>query len=187
MFPPMPSWDGLHPLIVHFPIALLITAPVLIVLGMIFHRRSMWFGLSALTLMAIGTLAAFVSVSTGEAAGELAVRSAQIDAVLEEHEELAETTAWTFLGLTLLFAAITLLPPALRRPLKRVPATITAAVFLALYGAGTLLLANAAHQGGRLVHEFGVQALVAESPTPAAMPEDSGRGRGRGRGEDDEH
>ena len=32
-FPPIPSWDGLHPLIVHFPIALLLVAPLLVVLG----------------------------------------------------------------------------------------------------------------------------------------------------------
>ncbi len=33
-FPPFPSWDGLHPLIVHFPIALLLVAPLFVVLGL---------------------------------------------------------------------------------------------------------------------------------------------------------
>ena len=32
-FPPIPSWDGLHPLIIHFPIVLLLVAPVLVLIG----------------------------------------------------------------------------------------------------------------------------------------------------------
>ena len=31
--PPIPSWDGLHPLIIHFPIALLLVAPLLVLVG----------------------------------------------------------------------------------------------------------------------------------------------------------
>ena len=36
ILPPIPSWDGLHPLVVHFPIALLLAAPVLLLAGMVF-------------------------------------------------------------------------------------------------------------------------------------------------------
>ena len=31
--PPIPSWDGLHPLIIDFPIALLLVAPLLVLIG----------------------------------------------------------------------------------------------------------------------------------------------------------
>lgn len=168
MLPPIPPWDGLHPLVVHFPIALLIVAPVLVVLGLIIYRQYIWFATAALVIMAIGTLFAFIAVSTGEAGAELAMRSPEINPVLERHEELAETTQWVFLGLTLLFAAITFIPHLVKRPLKRLPGSVVAVAFLLIYGGGTILLANTAHQGGRLVHEFGVQALVAESPTPVA-------------------
>jgi uncharacterized membrane protein len=150
--------------VVHFPIALLIVAPVLIALGLIVYRQYQWFAISALVIMSLGVLAAFVTVSTGEAGAELAMRSPEINPVLERHEEMAETTQWVFLGLTLLFAAITLIPRALKRPLKRLPDTIVAVAFLLIYSGGTILLANTAHEGGRLVHEFGVQALVAETP-----------------------
>jgi uncharacterized membrane protein len=159
MFPPIPSWDGLHPLVVHFPIALLIVAPSLVVAGLILHRQYLWFSVSALLLMVLGTISAFVAVSTGKAAGELVLRDPQINEVIMRHLDLAQTTAWVFLGLTLLFAALTFVPPAVKRPFRRLTGTIVALIFLLIYGAGTLLLANAAHQGGRLVHELGVRGL----------------------------
>jgi uncharacterized membrane protein len=164
MLPPLPTWDGLHPLVVHFPIALLIVAPVFVILALIRHRQYLSFASSALALMILGTAAAFVAVSSGEAAGELVMRTPEINTVLERHEELAETARLVFLGLTILFAAITFVPYALKRPLKRAPAFAVNIAFLLIYAGGTILLANTAHAGGRLVHEFGVQALVAETP-----------------------
>lgn len=167
--PPLPSWDGLHPLIVHFPIALLFVAPLFVVLGIVL-RRSRLFLWAALLLMAIGTTATFFAVSTGEAAGKLAERTPQINAVLERHEELAETTRIIFAALTLVFAAIVVAPAAFRRlqgPAFRITLPL---VFLLFYGAGVVVLANTAHNGGRLVHELGVQALMAPAPSPAAEP-----------------
>ncbi|MEK7856256.1 MAG: hypothetical protein AAB288_09210, partial [Acidobacteriota bacterium] len=35
--------------------------------------------------------------------------------------------------------------------------------FLLFYGSGAVLLMNTAHQGGRLVHEFGVRAVMAST------------------------
>lgn len=164
-FPPLPSWDGLHPLIVHFPIALLLVAPLFVVLGMSLRRGRPFFW-AALLLMAIGTAGTFLAVSTGEAAGKLAERTPQINAVLEHHEELAERTRVGFAVLTAIFAAILVLPRVLRRQPGRGVTVILPLVFLIGYGAGVVLLANTAHNGGRLVHELGVQALV--SPSPAA-------------------
>lgn len=167
--PPLPSWDGFHPLIVHFPIALLFVAPLFVVLGIVL-RRSRLFLWAALLLMAIGTAGTFFAVSTGEAAGKLAERTPQINAVLERHEELAETTRIIFTALTLVFASIVVAPAAFRR-LQGAAFRITLPlVFLLFYGAGVIVLANTAHNGGRLVHELGVQALMAPSPPPAAEP-----------------
>ena len=39
MFPPMPSWEAAHPLVVHFPIGLLFFAPVLLVMPAIDRKR----------------------------------------------------------------------------------------------------------------------------------------------------
>jgi len=177
MLPPIPTWDHLHPLIVHFPIGLLITAPVLIVFGLAVRRPSVWFWTSALVLMVLGTASAFLAVSTGEAAEELVEHSAQVGAVLDQHEDLAEATAWVFAGLTVLFAAAAFLPRAIRRPMARTPETVVISAFLLMYGAGLVLLINAAHQGGRLVHEFGVRAGspgASEGP-PSSLYEGSWR------------
>ena len=157
--PRLPSWDGLHPLIVHFPIALLLVAPLFVVLGMTL-RRNRPFLWAALLLMAIGTAATFIAVSTGEAAGRLADRTPEIKAVLEHHEELAETTRVVFTVLTVIFAAIVIVPTAVLRLHTRTVTVVLSLAFLVCYGAGVLLLVNTAHNGGRLVHELGVQALV---------------------------
>ena len=163
--PALPSWDGLHPLIVHFPIALLLIAPLFVLIG-ILVRRGRTFLWAALLLMAIGTTATFFAVSTGEAAGKLAERTPQINAVLERHEELAETTRAVFSVLTLLFAAILVAPTAFGRLRRPAFETVLPLLFLLFYGAGVALLANTAHNGGRLVHELGVQALMPASGEP---------------------
>jgi uncharacterized membrane protein len=166
--PPIPAWDGLHPLIIHFPIALLLVAPVFIVLGLIVGGRSKWFMTSALVLMVLGTAASFVAVSTGEAAGKLADRTPEVNQVLQHHEELAERTRLTFTVLTVVFAGLLWGPAVLKRQLGRVPALVLTLLFLGVYGAGTVLLANTAHNGGRLVHELGVRSLMPSAPLPVA-------------------
>ena len=172
--PPVPSWDGLHPLIVHFPIALLLVAPLFIVIGVAL-RRSRLFLWAALLLMAIGTTATFLAVATGEAAGKLADRTPQVNAVLERHEDLAETTRLVFTALTVIFAAIVAAPAVFSRLKGPAFRVVLPLMFLLLYGAGVLVLANTAHNGGRLVHELGVQALMAPSPAAAPVEKEAAR------------
>jgi uncharacterized membrane protein len=115
-------------------------------------------GLAALVLMAVGTAFALVAVESGEAAAELATPSQAADAILERHEHLAEIVANAFVGLTLAYAvllALQWLVPRLRAARFHFPLH---ALFLLAFLAGALILANAAHQGGTLVHEHGVGA-----------------------------
>ncbi len=170
--PPIPSWDGLHPLIIHFPIGLLLIAPVFILIGALLKQeKGRAYLATALILMVLGTASVFVAIETGEAAGKLAERSPEINAVLEHHEHLAEATRVGFSVLTVIFAAIIFVPRLLRRASNRLVGTVLPLVFLVFYGAGMLLLTNTAHNGGRLVHEFGVRAMVAPSALPAATAE----------------
>ncbi len=159
--PPIPGWDGLHPLIIHFPIALLFAAPVFVVLGAVLSpRKGRPMLYAALLLMVLGTVSIFFAVETGEAAGKLADRNPEINAMLEHHEALAERTRLTFSILTVVFAGILAVPIIRKREPKRVATTILPLVFLAVYGAGMVVLANTADHGGRLVHELGVHALI---------------------------
>ena len=167
-FPPIPSWDALHPLVIHFPIALLLVVPFLIVTGALRPPgRGQTILYVALALMIAGTLGTFLAVATGEAAGRIAERTPQIDVVLEHHEQLAEATRIAFSVLTVVFAAILLIPVILKKTSNRLVSTALSLAFLVLYGGGILLLTNTAHNGGRLVHEFGVRAAVKHSPLPA--------------------
>lgn len=163
--PTLPPWDAVHPLIVHFPIALLIVAPLFVVLSL--FRPLAWrlFGVAALMLMMIGTVGAYVAVASGEAAAEVADRTPAINEALEEHEEAAELTRNLFTGLTVLYAGLLGLPYLLkRRPLAPRLNLALHLVFLALYLGGTLVIARTGHLGGRLVHVYGVKADLGEAP-----------------------
>lgn len=162
--PPIPSWQAIHPLIVHFPIALLLIAPLFIVIGVVWRpERSFPFLLAALILMTVGTVSTFVAASSGKAAGELVENAPQAAAVLEQHQKLAETTEIAFSALTLIFTAILFVPRLLKREPTRVISMALPLVFLMFYATGAISLANAAHQGGRLVHELGVRVQMQPS------------------------
>ena len=158
--PPVPTWDGLHPLIIHFPIVLLMIAPLFVLIGAALSpAKAKSFLIAALILMVLGTTSTFVAVETGEAAGKLADRTPEINNVLMHHEQLAERTRLSFTILTLVFAILLGLPLILRRE-SRMFTTALPIVFLVFYGGAMLFLVNTAHNGGRLVHEFGVQAVM---------------------------
>ena len=174
MLPPTPPWDGLHPLVIHFPIALLLVAPLFVALGAIFTPGRWGFPLAALLLMALGTIAAYVAVSTGEATAQYVERSEAIDPVLHAHQRFAEQTRTAFSVLTLVYAGVLFIPLLLKKELGRRPALALNGIFLAAYMGASLLVVNTGHLGGRLVHEFGVVSMYSEeSARQADLPEDT--------------
>src|SRR6516225_5970981 len=172
--PPIPSWSELHPLVIHFPIALLLVTPLFIVAGIVINpQKGRPFLVTALALMILGTVGTVMAVLTGEAAAEVAHRSAGVSAVLERHQELAEITCDIFGLLSVIFAAILFVPRLLRREATTAAARILPLAFLLFYSAGTVVLVITAHNGGRLVHEFGVHSVLAPTheATNSAKPE----------------
>ena len=164
--PPLPPFDGAHPLVVHFPIALLATVPVFLVLGLLVPARREQFATAALILLVLGTLGAILAVRTGEASEENAKRVPAAHDTFERHEELGERTRLIFILLTGAFAALV----AGRRKLAPRLAPIIHLAYLLAYCAGLVVLANTAHQGGLLVHHFGVRAPVAGAPVGDLAP-----------------
>ena len=166
--PPLPPWEGAHTVIVHFPIALLLVAPLFVLLGLL-PRVGRGLGLAALVLLALGTTAAYVAVEAGEDAAKLVVRSPDMEPVLERHEELGEKIPLVYTVLTAVYAMILLVPGllkklgALKKDLPRVvPVVAQIGVWIALL-ITSLVLANVGHLGGQLVHRFGVQAWIGGS------------------------
>jgi uncharacterized membrane protein len=160
-FPPLPTWDSLHVLIIHFPIALLLLSPLFVLISAVpAPPRGRPYMIGAIVILFLGTLSLFIAGSTGHAAAELAERGGAVDAVLEAHEDLASETQIVFAGLSAILLGMYMIPKVLRCPENRLFATFLPLAFLALYSGGILFLLNTAHAGGRLVHEFGVHALV---------------------------
>jgi uncharacterized membrane protein len=170
LLPPVATWDGFHPLVIHFPIALLLVAPVFIVAGLAAPRQARSSFTAAVTLMGLGVVAAWVAVASGHAAAELVEQEGAVRAVLQRHAELGEMTRNVFTALTLAFAAFALGPTLLKRPLSRGVTAGLGLLFLVVYAAGALLIANTAHQGARLVHEFGVHAVMAGESSDSIAP-----------------
>jgi uncharacterized membrane protein len=151
-------WSAAHPSIVHFPIALLMVAPVFVVTAIVVRPERTAFGLSAFILMVLGTVAAFVAVASGEAsAGALAVSEATHE-LIEQHEERAELARTLFASLTLVYGVILLVPLFVRKWSASWPFRTLSTVFLLLYLVALAVLVSAAHRGGMLVHEHGVLA-----------------------------
>lgn len=177
-FPPLPAWNALHVLVVHFPLGLLLVAvPVLLILALMFPKSGRQFVWATAVILVLGTASSFLAVQTGAAAGDLAEsQGAKDDKViyqaLEYHEKLADETRLAYTILTLAFLLYLFTPVVMRRPLHPGVNFALLTFFLAASGAAGLLLANTGHAGGLLVHEHGITAPLVNSDAAAAASED---------------
>lgn len=90
---------NIHPLFVHFPIALLVLYAVLEVLWFkTLKTQSWWWNIKAL-LLGIGVLGGFAALQTGEMAEELRERSQ----LIEVHSTYADVTVWIFGALAVMY------------------------------------------------------------------------------------
>ena len=139
----------LHPAIVHFPIVLLLLGAGVTVAAAVFRR---WYlPTLAAAILSIGALGAIAAVITGEQEAEMAGElSPQAEKVLDEHEEMAETTrnAAIIAALVAIASAALFQFPAVARGVGVLAALVAlgAAYFVAQTG----------HYGGQLVYKQGV-------------------------------
>ena len=135
--------ESIHPLIVHFPIALLLSATALDLLALALkrpalHRVALW-------NLSLGTLGAAAAVLSGLRAAAVAKHSFEIWQVMELHERLGITTLVLGLGVSAWRWK------ARDRMTPRQRILMLAAMFLI-----TCTVSVGAYLGGRLVYEFGV-------------------------------
>lgn len=153
---------GIHPLLVHFPIALLVMAAVADLVALVARRAQV--RVAATWLVAVGTAFLPVTYWTGRLSSDMVVTPfPQAEAVMAEHADLAWWTLWAFVaiaGIRLLLASRGRLQGALH------------GVCTALLVSGVALLAVTAEHGGRLVFDLGVGVRpVREAPPGAFDPE----------------
>ncbi len=170
LFPVLPDWNGMHPVLVSFPIVLLLAAPLLVLVSLFVRQSWRPWTYAGLLLMALGVLAAWLAVGSGHSAGQLVDKTQELERVIGRHEALGVMTRNLFTALALLLGLLVALPALLRRSVPDAARIAALATFLVLYAAGTSWLTLAADSGGRLVHEFGVRAMVgAPAASDSAM------------------
>jgi uncharacterized membrane protein len=145
-----PGWNGIHPLLIHFPLTLFFLAPVFTFMAAFTKaatRRA--FLISTLLLMLFGTISTYVAFEAGEAAATNDL-SKEALAIMERHRELAELTRSSFTLATLLFGFALAICVVLNLRVRELTGVLPlgAAVFYIL---GLFWLIHAAYQGERLV------------------------------------
>ena len=134
----------LHPLTVHFPVALLLTGALCDAAGILF-RRDLFLKLGYLLLL-LGALGAIAAALTGDTAAEVARKIPGIREDLDLHDDLATAAVWLSVTLALFRTHLTFK--------KRFTGAFRLAyLFTAL--AAAALTAASGYTGGRLVYEYG--------------------------------
>lgn len=145
----MPTLAQLHPQVVHFAVALLL-------LGVLFRVISLSGKLkftnhAASTLLILGTIAALVSVKSGDAAHGPVERIPGARPAVIEHEEAAETTENAFAAVALL-EIIALVMAVSVKTSGKVRWVHAASAVVGIWGATTLY--RTAELGGEIVYKY---------------------------------
>ncbi len=138
----------LHPILVHFPIALLFVSVFFDLLGATLSRDS--FREGALWLLGLGLTGGIAAAIAGGLAEETAEKAGIAESLIETHETWAQVT--------LVIMAILLLSRLL---LRNRFSTRTFAAYLAVATVGLLTLIATGHTGGDLVYKHGAGVTTA--------------------------
>jgi len=147
----IPSWaPNLHPLVIHFPIVLMMTAAVVDLVGVVFARSS-W--LRATTILYIaGAVSAVVAFLTGVQAGSTVLVPGLAHPVLIAHRTWALATMACCVVVAVLRLAMLRGEGARSRP-RRI-------LLLAIGLIALVLIQQTAERGARLVYEFGTGVIA---------------------------
>jgi len=147
----IPSWaPNLHPLIIHFPIVLVVCAVVTDLVHLLIARPT-WLGSAVTGLYSAGALAAATAYATGLQAESTVLTPGMAYPLIENHQDWALATTAVFVGV----AAVRLL--AGRTRLARSRSLRVGLFVVGLLGA--VLVEQTAERGARLVYEQGVGVI----------------------------
>jgi len=143
----LPDWaPGIHPLIIHFPIALLALAVGLTVLDLFYSQK--WLQNATLGLYVLGSVSALAAYFSGRDAADSIGLNLKAEVAIGTHSDWGLYTLMYFGLLTLTYFVVKFI-------LKQ--NTMTIRVLLAVMAmAGFFILAQTADYGGRLVFEYGL-------------------------------
>lgn len=156
--PFLPEWaPNVHPMIIHFPIALLFTAAFIDTISMVLKKQGFWLTTAHFlyALGALGTLAAWFS---GKQAGDSVFLPTDANALLTEHSDLGHYTLYFFVIFAVLRAVLFVTKLDSRT-------FIRAGVYVLGLGGLVLLLETADH-GAEMVYKYGVGVQAVEHATP---------------------
>ena len=143
---------SIHPMVVHFPIALLITA-ALFEAGCLVFRGFLWLDRAATALMTLGGIGAGVAYLSGERAAEAAAPVAGVaQGVLADHEDLA---LLTLIACGIAVALRLFVSWLGRHDLEVHLGIFRLAALVAVFASVALLVLTAFH-GGQLVFDHGI-------------------------------
>jgi uncharacterized membrane protein len=161
----LPDWvPNVHPLVVHFPIALLVVAALVDAVALVVRRRYPWVRASAVGLYALGALGAVAGFFTGRDASDSVDLPAQALTTLNAHADWALYLVW----FASFYAAVRVV--ALWFDGRgREPGRLAVHAPLAALGlVGLFLVQQTAERGGRMVYQYGVAVAAAQSEAPGA-------------------
>ena len=145
----LPDWaPNVHPMLVHFPIGLLLAAVATDVAGWML-RCNRWLRHVATFLFVVGTLTIVVTYFTGRAAAGTVWLPGMAQAIVKQHWDWAFRTVW-------FFALITTVRLAVLWPRQSEPRRAVVTVFALAGLVGALLIGETGDRGARLVYQFGV-------------------------------
>lgn len=155
----------LHPRIVHFPVALLISAAFLGILALIFKSKRNILKEVLFWNLALGIVGAIAAIITGLSQEDTLVHNEAIHSLMETHEELGFVFSSIFLVLFIWM---------LLRKSKMKTTELTAIVVMLILTSG--LLVYSAHLGGEMVYKQGAGVIPMKSIISAEEHEHSHTG-----------
>lgn len=167
----IPEWaPNLHPLFVHFPIALILLAVLMDLLNF-FLPDEWWDDTKTTILYGIGTLSAIAAYYTGTLAADSVMLSAEAQPVLTEHADWAWLTVW-FYGVYAVFRITATWWTSGKYRMK-----FHVGFFLVSL-VGVYFLYQAGDHGAQMVFKHGVGVQAAEVENPVQHEHDNGHSEG---------